>query len=180
MANSRWAIPGIIGFKFSLHVLTWPARFEGMEPIFMNQSIWPLTKVIGCTLLINLIIKSRCSTNTGSLLRRSEQEKKENILDIINRKFTVEVLRFANGNFVTISEGESKIGATIASIATGPVPASITVVPAKSESLFLKIISERLSSITKGINIVSAFIPEKLDNNTAKTLINKIKEIVEK
>ena len=110
----------------------------------------------------------------------TESRYSSTIIDIINRKFTVEVLRFANGNFVTISEGESKIGATVASIATGPVPASITVVPAKSESLFLKIISERLSSITKGINIVSAFIPEKLDNNTAKILINRVKEIVEK
>ena len=64
----------------------------------------------------------------------TESRYSSTIVDIINRKFTVEVLRFANGNFVTISEGESKIGATVASIATGPVPASITVVPAKSES----------------------------------------------
>ena len=110
----------------------------------------------------------------------TESRYSSTIIDIINRKFTVEVLRFANGNFVTISEGESKIGATVASIATGPVPASITVVPAKSESLLLKIISERLSSITKGINIVSAFIPQELDGKTASTLMAKIKEIMEK
>jgi hypothetical protein len=42
------------------------------------------------------------------------------------------------------------------------------------------LISEQLSSIISGINIVSAFIPKKLENNTAKILIGKIKEIVEK
>jgi len=50
----------------------------------------------------------------------------------------------------------------------------------QSESLFLKLISEQLSSIISGINIISAFIPKELENKTAKTLIAKIKEIVEK
>ena len=40
--------------------------------------------------------------------------------------------------------------------------------------------SEQLSSIITGINIVSMFIPKELENKTAKTLIAKIKEIVEK
>jgi len=40
--------------------------------------------------------------------------------------------------------------------------------------------SDYLSSNTKGINIVSAFIPQKLDTKTTKILMTKIKEIIEK
>jgi|TARA_B100001750_G_scaffold23798_1_gene15906 hypothetical protein len=90
------------------------------------------------------------------------------------------VLLFDNGSFVSISEGQEKIGGLIASIGTGTVPISTSIIPAKSESLFLKLMTEQLSSIITGINIVSAFIPKDLENKTAKILIAKIREIVEK
>jgi len=68
----------------------------------------------------------------------------------------------------------------LASIATEPVPSTTTIIPPKSESIFLKMMSDYLSSITKGINIVSAFIPQELDTKTTKVLMTKIKEIIEK
>ena len=102
------------------------------------------------------------------------------VVDIDKRSFTIQILLFDNGSFVSITEGQEKIGGLTASIGTGPIPITTSIIPAKSESLFLKLISEQLSSIITGINLVSAFIPKKLENNTAKTLIAKIKEIVEK
>jgi len=90
------------------------------------------------------------------------------------------VLRFDNGSFVSITEGQEKIGGMLASIATEPVPSTTTIIPPKSESIFLKMMSDYLSSITKGINIVSAFIPQELDTKTTKILMTKIKEIIEK
>jgi len=92
----------------------------------------------------------------------------------------VQVLRFDNGNFVSITEGQEKIGGMLASISTEPVPSTVTIIPPKSESIFLKMMSDYLSSITKGINIVSAFIPQELDTKTTKVLMTKIKEIIEK
>jgi len=100
--------------------------------------------------------------------------------DIDNRKFVVQVLRFDNGSFVSITEGQEKIGGMLASIATEPVPSTVTIIPPKTESIFLKMMSDYLSSITKGINIVSAFIPQELDTKTTKILMTKIKEIIEK
>jgi len=100
--------------------------------------------------------------------------------DIDNRKFMIQVLRFDNGSFVSITEGQEKIGGMLASIATEPVPSTVTIIPPKSESIFLKMMSDYLSSITKGINIVSAFIPQELDTKTTKVLMTKIKEIIEK
>ena len=102
------------------------------------------------------------------------------VIDIDNRSFTIQVLLFDNGSFVSITEGQEKIGGLTASIGTGTVPITTSIIPAKSESLFLKLMSEQLSSIITGINIVSVFIPKELENKTAKILIAKTREIVEK
>ena len=102
------------------------------------------------------------------------------VIDIDKRSFTIQVLLFDNGSFVSISEGQEKIGGLTASIGTGTVPITTSIIPAKSESLFLKLISEQLSSIIAGVNIVSVFIPKELENKTAKILIGKIKEIIGK
>jgi len=110
----------------------------------------------------------------------SESRFSKTFIDIDNRSFTIQVLLFDNGSYVSITEGQEKIGGLTASIGTGTVPITTSIIPAKSESLFLKLMSEQLASIITGINIVSAFIPKELENKTAKTLIAKIKEMVEK
>jgi|TARA_B100000749_G_scaffold160750_1_gene123497 hypothetical protein len=110
----------------------------------------------------------------------SESRFSKTVIDIDNRSFTIQVLLFDNGSFVSISEGQEKIGGLTASIGTGTVPITTSIIPAKSESLFLKLISEQLSSIIAGVNIVSVFIPKELENKTAKILIGKIKEIIGK
>ena len=110
----------------------------------------------------------------------SESRFSKTVIDIDNRSFTIQVLLFDNGSFVSISEGQEKIGGLTASIGTGTIPITTSIIPAKSESLFLKLITEQLSSIITGINIVSAFIPKELENKTAKILIAKIREIVKK
>ncbi|KAF6248293.1 MAG: hypothetical protein DSN69_08650 [Nitrosopumilus sp. YT1] len=110
----------------------------------------------------------------------SESRFSKTVISIDNRSFTIQVLLFDNGSFVSITEGQEKIGGLTASVGTGTVPITTSIIPAKSESLFLKLMSEQLSSIITGINIVSAFIPKELENKTAKILIGKIREIVEK
>jgi len=110
----------------------------------------------------------------------SESRFSKTVIDIDNRSFTIQVLLFDNGSYVSITEGQEKIGGLTASIGTGTVPITTSIIPAKSESLFLKLMSEQLSSIITGINIVSAFIPKELENKTAKILIAKTREIIEK
>ena len=110
----------------------------------------------------------------------NESRFSKTVIDVDDRSFTIQVLLFDNGSFVSITEGQEKIGGLTASIGAGTVPITTSIIPAKSESLFLKLMSEQLSSIITGINIVSMFIPKELENKTAKTLIAKIKEIVEK
>ena len=110
----------------------------------------------------------------------SESRFSKTVIDVDNRSFTLQILLFNNGSFVSITEGQEKIGGLTASIGTDSIPITTSVIPAKSESLFLKLISKQISSIIPGVNIVSAFIPKELENKTAKILIDKIKEAVEK
>ena len=105
----------------------------------------------------------------------SESRFSKTVIDVDNRSFTLQILLFDNGSFVSITEGQEKIGGLIASIDTDTIPITTSIIPAKSESLFLKLISKQISSIVTGVNIVSAFIPKELENKTAKILIEKIK-----
>ncbi len=88
-------------------------------------------------------------------------------------------MKFENGYFVSISEGFDKIGSMVVSLATGPTPVTTTVIPSRSESLFLKLTAERISTRMKGIAIVSAFIQKELDPNTAKAIMTEIMEMIQ-
>ena len=98
--------------------------------------------------------------------------------DVENRSFVVHVIRFDNGNFVAISQGPLKIGSMVVSIGTGPAPTTVTVVPAKTDSLFLKLTAEKISTLAKGISIVSMFAGRELGNEVAKTLMSEIMDMV--
>jgi len=110
----------------------------------------------------------------------SESRFSKTVIDIDNRSFTLQILLFDNGSFVSITEGQEKIGGLTASIGTDTIPITTSIIPAKSESIFLQLISKQISSIITGVNIVSAFIPKELENKTAKILIDKIKEVIKK
>lgn len=99
-------------------------------------------------------------------------------IDVEGRTFSFRILGFDNGYFVSITEGNEKLGSMVVSLSTGPTPITTTVIPSKNESLFLKLTAERISSKTKGIAIVSAFIQHELDPNTAKAIMSEIVEMI--
>ena len=108
----------------------------------------------------------------------SDSRYTSRVLNVEDRIFKIQVLNFENGNFISVSEGPEKIGSMIASIGTAFVPATTTIIPGKTSPIFLKLISEQVSSSTKGIAIVSAFIEKELKPETTKALMNSILEIV--
>ena len=99
--------------------------------------------------------------------------------DLGGRNFSLRILKFDNGCFVSISEGSSKIGSMVVSLNAGQNPVTTTVIPSKSESLFLKLVAEKISFKMHGIAIVSTFIQKELDSDTAKVLMTEIMEIIE-
>ena len=109
----------------------------------------------------------------------SEPGFSKEIVDVNQRKFSIEILHFENGSIVSIYEGSKKIGPMIVSVNSGPVPVTTTVIPAKSESLFLKLVAESISTKKQGICLVTASIEKELDNDSTKQIMNKIMEILE-
>ena len=96
-----------------------------------------------------------------------------------DRKFLVQIISFDNGNFVSISEGDQKIGSMVVSIGSGPAPTTATVIPAKTDSLFLKLTAEKISTANKGIGIVSLYAQRELGNEAAKILMGEIMEMIQ-
>ncbi len=91
-----------------------------------------------------------------------------------NRTFLVNMLNFDNGIIISISENSPKIGPMLISVSSGPVPSTSIIIPTKSEELFLKLLSEKISSFLKGICLVTANFEKSLDNNTTKQLMHEI------
>ena len=94
------------------------------------------------------------------------------------RSFSLNIQKFENGFFVSISEGVSRLGSMVVSLASGSTPVTTTVIPSRSESLFLKLTAERISTRIKGIAIVSSYVQKELEPDTAKALMSEIMEII--
>ena len=99
-------------------------------------------------------------------------------VDVENRSFLLLILKFDNGNFISISEGTASLGSMVVSLSSGPTPITTTVIPTKTDALFLKLTAERISTMTKGIAIVSSNLQSALKTDTAKTLMSEIMEMV--
>ena len=84
------------------------------------------------------------------------------------------MLNFENGMIISISENSLKIGPMLISISSGAVPSTSVIIPAKTEELFLKLLSEKISSFLKGICIVTGNFEKPLDNETTKQLMQEI------
>jgi hypothetical protein len=96
-----------------------------------------------------------------------------------SRNFSLQIQKFENGYFISVTEGSDKLGAMVVSLATGPVPVTTTIIPSRSESLFLKLVAERISTRIRGIALVSTFIQKQLEPDTAKSLMVEIMDMIE-
>ena len=101
------------------------------------------------------------------------------VIALENRTFFLKIQKFENGYFVSVAENNDKIGSMTISLATGPTPTTTTIIPSKSESLFLRLISERISTRMKGIALVSTYVQKELEPPTAKALMSEIMEMIE-
>ena len=101
------------------------------------------------------------------------------IVQLESRNFSLKIQKFENGYFVSVSENNDKIGSMTISMATGPTPTTTTIIPSRSESLFLRLISERISTRMKGIALVSTYVQKELEPTTAKALMSEIMEMIE-
>ncbi len=96
-----------------------------------------------------------------------------------SRNFSLQILKFDNGYFVSVTEDSNKLGSMVVSLATGPTAVTTTIIPSRTESLFLKLIAERISTRMKGIAVVSSFIQKELEIDTAKAIMSEIMDMIQ-
>ncbi len=98
---------------------------------------------------------------------------------IDNRLFSVDLLKFSNGGIVDISEGkDSRIGAITVCIKGNQGVSSSSLLPDKRGSIFAEMVGELIAEKTSGIAIVSLYLKEYVDMNATKTLLNEVRELV--
>jgi len=90
----------------------------------------------------------------------------------------VQIVPFDNGDFISITEGKEKIGTIVVSISSAGRTSTATVIPTKSETTFLKMVSERVASTINGICIFSLSVQKELELDSMKVLMNDVMEIV--
>ena len=98
------------------------------------------------------------------------------LVNINERSFLVQVLNYENGNFISVTEGSENIGGMIVSINSGPMPSTSTIIPPKSEALFLKLVSERIAYTRQGMCLVTGNFEKALDKQITKQLMDIILE----
>ena len=98
------------------------------------------------------------------------------LVNINERSFLVQILNYENGNFISVTEGLENIGGMIVSINSGPVPSTSTIIPPKSEAVFLKLVSERIAYTRQGMCIVTGNFEKALDKQITKQLMDIILE----
>ena len=98
------------------------------------------------------------------------------LVNIDERSFLVQILNYENGNFISVTEGSENIGGMIVSINSGPVPSTSTIIPPKSEALFLKLVSERIAYTKQGMCLVTGNFEKALDKQITKQLMDIILE----
>ena len=98
------------------------------------------------------------------------------LVDINERSFLVQILNYDNGNFISVTEGSENIGGMIVSINSGPVPSTSTIIPPKSETLFLKLVSEKIAYVRQGMCLITGNFEKALDKEITRQLMNAILE----
>jgi len=99
----------------------------------------------------------------------------ERNVKVNGREFAIRIILFANGGFVSISEGSThRIGALNVSLPGAGGVTTAKVIPSKQDALFLSVLSERMASMIKGVCVASLHTVNTLDLKTMKSLMDSV------
>ena len=101
------------------------------------------------------------------------------MVNLESRNFSLQIQKFENGYFISVTEGSNKLGSMVISLSTGPTLITTTIIPSRTETLFLKLVAEKISMRVRGITLVSSFIQKELQPNSAKALMSEIMEMID-
>ncbi len=100
-------------------------------------------------------------------------------VSILGREFKMRLLRFSNGCFLSISEGvEERIGSLMLSLKTHDKVEHIAVIPERRAEVFASILAETAASLTEGVSVVSLFVLNTLDAESARGLLGEVRDLL--
>lgn len=97
----------------------------------------------------------------------------------LDRKFLLNILKFDNGYFISISETESRLGSISVSLSITNKTNTAKVIQDKNDQLFVDTLSSRISLMINGICIISLHTKNKLHLDDMKAINDKVFSIVE-
>jgi hypothetical protein len=131
------------------------------------------------------IAQTKYSKNNLSDNQSKKEPGKKKLLssesNVGGRIFVIDILLMSNGCFASISEDlVGRIGAITVAVKTGERSLSSALIPESKGRIFSGTIGEMLAEKLKGIAVVSLYLREELDTSTMKTLINEVRNLVNK
>jgi hypothetical protein len=101
--------------------------------------------------------------------------------DVGGRVFQVDLLILSNGCFASISEGKvARMGAITVAIKSGERFTSSALIPESKGAIFAGMVGEMVAGKLHGIAVVSLYLREELDTSSMKTLINEVRNLLNK
>ena len=97
----------------------------------------------------------------------------------LGRKFHINILKYDNGYFISISENELKLGSISVSVSVTNKSNTAKVIPDKNDQLFIDTLASRISLMKNGICIISIHTKNKLHLDDMKIINEKVLSSVE-
>lgn len=130
---------------------------------------------------ISIDFKGRLNNNTMAFLytRMSDHTSTEIYSNSPGRKFRINILKYDNGYFISISENELKLGSISVSLSVTNKSNTAKVIPDKNDQLFIDTLASRISLMKNGICIISLHTKNKLHLDDMKLINEKVLSTVE-
>jgi hypothetical protein len=96
-----------------------------------------------------------------------------------SRVFSLKLIKFFNGFFISISEDYQKIGSLHVSAAHASKVSTAKVIPSKVDSIFLTSISERIALMVNGFTIVNFSASRALNKLDMEDIMSEILKLIE-
>ncbi len=100
-------------------------------------------------------------------------------VSIQGRDFKVRLMRFSNGCFLSVSEGdEAWIGSLTLSMKIHDKVEHTTVIPERRAGVFSSILSDMVANLTQGISIVSLYLLNGVSSELAKDMLMEVRDFL--
>lgn len=95
------------------------------------------------------------------------------------RNFLLEATFYGNGCFLSISEGERRLGAVAVALSTQNQVNAAKVIPSKHDPIFVSTMAEKVASMINGVCIMSFHAKGQLGLDDMKAIMGEVMQVVE-